>query len=71
MFLLLLMFCIRADSVIVCWMLNSVASDGISGLGFRPIPTEHEGSALIWYNASSETNHKNWTMSLEKFVEGR
>jgi hypothetical protein len=52
-------------------VLKSIASDGISGLGFRPIPTEHEGSSLIWYNATSEDNHKNWTMELETFLEGR
>lgn len=39
------------------------------GLGFRPRSTEHEESSLIWYNASSENSHKNWTMNLETFLE--
>ncbi|PNF41571.1 Sodium/potassium-transporting ATPase subunit beta-2 [Cryptotermes secundus] len=40
------------------------------GLGFRPLSMEHEGSTLIWYNASSKNNHKNWTMNLDTFLEG-
>jgi hypothetical protein len=68
-FLLFPLFCIHADSG--SWLLSWTAIDHISGLGFRPISVEHEGSSLIWYNASSENNHKNWTMNLEKFLEGR
>ena len=30
----------------------------------------HEESNLIWYNAKSEDSHKNWTVALEKFLEG-
>ncbi|XP_023708792.1 sodium/potassium-transporting ATPase subunit beta-2 isoform X1 [Cryptotermes secundus] len=39
------------------------------GLGFRPISDEVSAGALIWYQASNESNYRRWTDQLDKFLE--
>jgi hypothetical protein len=46
------------------------AAGFISGLGYRPMSSVHEGSNLIWYKAIHQDSHKHWTEALEKFLEG-
>jgi hypothetical protein len=57
---------------VVVWMYVKyyTAAGFISGLGYRPMSSVHEGSNLIWYNANSQNSHKHWTVALETFLEG-
>jgi hypothetical protein len=64
---------IEALAQVVVWMYVKyyyTAAGFISGLGYRPMSSVHEGSNLIRYKAIHQDSHKHWTEALEEFLEG-
>ncbi|PSN30527.1 Sodium/potassium-transporting ATPase subunit beta-2 [Blattella germanica] len=39
------------------------------GLGFRPISDNAHSGALIWFQATNDSNYRTWTDQLDKFLE--